>query len=155
MSDERLKQAWMALEPTEAQRVRVEERVVTGWESRQRSLFSEWLDVLRARPLLNGAWMLAAMAVLLFTSPVCGLLAAIPKVQSVELTSRSTAVETEGFGDLLGTGAVVESLAATLGGTSSSVSPSSTALARWWWPPSSPRSAGSPRATSETRSRRR
>lgn len=90
MSDERLDRAWQVLEPTESQRVRVEARVVTAWESRQRSLFSEWLDVLRARPLLNGAWMLAAMAVLLFTTPVGGLLAAIPKVQSVALTSRST-----------------------------------------------------------------
>lgn len=90
MSDERLGRAWQVLEPTESQRVRVEDRVVTGWESRQRSLFSEWLDVLRARPLLNGAWMLAAMAVLLFTTPVGGLLAAIPKFQSVAVTSRST-----------------------------------------------------------------
>lgn len=55
MSDDRLKQAWTVLEPSQAQRVRVEERVVAAWESRERSLFSEWLDVLRARPLLNGA----------------------------------------------------------------------------------------------------
>ena len=115
MSDERLKRAWTVLEPSEPQRVRVEERVVTSWESRQRSLFSEWLDVLRARPLLNGAWMLAAMAVLLFTTPVGGLLAAIPKVQSVAVTSRSTTIEREWPGELLGTGAVVEGLAATLG----------------------------------------
>ena len=88
MSDERLKRAWTVLEPSEPQRVRVEERVVTSWELRQRSLFSEWLDVLRARPLLNGAWMLAAMAVLLFTTPVGGLLAAIPKAGTHALTER-------------------------------------------------------------------
>lgn len=116
MSDDRLKQAWTVLEPSQAQRVRVEERVVTAWESRERSLFSEWLDVLRARPLLNGAWVLAAMAVLLFTTPVGGLLAAIPKLQAVQLTSRSTTIERERSVELLDTGVVVvESQAATLG----------------------------------------
>lgn len=115
MSDDRLKQAWTVLEPSQAQRVRVEERVVAAWESRERSLFSEWLDVLRARPLLNGAWVLAAMAVLLFTTPVGGLLAAIPKLQAVQLTSRSTTIEGERRVEVLGAGAVVESLAATLG----------------------------------------
>lgn len=114
MSDERLRRAWQVMAPTEAQRVRVEERVVTAWESRERSLFSEWLDVLRARPLLNGAWVLAAMAVLLFTTPVGGLLAAIPKLQAAQLTSRSTTIERERSVELLGAGAVVESLAATL-----------------------------------------
>ncbi|MER2561627.1 MAG: hypothetical protein ABTQ32_12950 [Myxococcaceae bacterium] len=115
MSDERLKRAWTVLEPSEAQRVQVEERVVTAWESRQRSLFSEWLDVLRARPLLNGAWVLAAMAVLVFTTPVGALLTALPKLQSVAVTSRSTPVERERPVELLGTGTVVESLAAILG----------------------------------------
>lgn len=115
MSDERLKQTWTVLEPSQAQRVRVEARVVAAWESRERSLFSEWLDVLRARPLLNGAWVVAAMAVLLFTTPVGGLLAAIPKLQAVQLTSRSTTIERERRVELLGAGTVVESQAATLG----------------------------------------
>lgn len=115
MSDERLRRAWQVMAPTEAQRVRVEEGVVTEWESRERSLFSEWLDVLRARPLLNGAWVLAAMAVVLFTTPVGGLLVAIPKLQAVQLTSRSTTIERERSVELLGAGVVVESLAATLG----------------------------------------
>ncbi|MDP1918103.1 MAG: hypothetical protein Q8L14_17795 [Myxococcales bacterium] len=81
MSDERLKRAFDALNPSQAQRVRVEERVVTAWESRSRSLFWEWLDVLRARPVVNGAWVVAAMAVLVLATPVGAILGALTRAQ--------------------------------------------------------------------------
>lgn len=104
MSDERLRRAFEVLEPTLSQRSRVEARVVTAWESRQRSLFTEWLDVLRGRPLVNGAWMLAAMAVLLLTTPIGGLLSAIPRAGTVAFTERVNSRSTS-----------IERLAATLG----------------------------------------
>lgn len=81
MSDETLKRAFDALNPSQARRVRVEERVVTAWESRSRSLFWEWLDVLRARPLVNGAWVVAAMAVLVLATPVGAILGALTRAQ--------------------------------------------------------------------------
>lgn len=88
MSDERLRRAWQVMEPAEAQRVRVEERVVAAWESRSRSLFAEWLDVLRARPVVNAAWVLAAVAILLITTPIGGLLAVIPRAGAVTTVTR-------------------------------------------------------------------
>lgn len=92
MSDETLKRTFDALNPTQAQRVRVEERVVTAWESRSRSLFWEWLDVLRARPVVNGAWVVAAMAVLLLATPVGAILAALTRAHlpTVVVTSAKT-----------------------------------------------------------------
>lgn len=76
MSDEQLRRAFDVLNPGEAQRVRVEARVVTAWEARSRSLLEEWLDVLRARPLVNGAWVMAAMLVLMVATPIGAILAA-------------------------------------------------------------------------------
>ncbi len=102
MSDERLKRAFDPLNPTQAQRVRVEERVVTAWESRSRSLFWEWLDVLRARPVVNGAWVVAAMAVLLLATPVGAILGALTRAQlppaatSTRTTSRPAQVASRG-----------------------------------------------------------
>ena len=92
MSDETLKHAFDALNPSQAQRVRVEERVVTAWESRSRSLFREWLDVLRARPLVNGAWVVAAMAVLVLATPFGAILAAVTRAHlpTVVVTSAKT-----------------------------------------------------------------
>lgn len=81
MSDEKLTRAFDVLNPPGTQRVRVEERVVTAWEARSRSLLEEWLDVLRARPLVNGAWVLAAMVVLLVATPFGAILAALSRVE--------------------------------------------------------------------------
>ncbi len=80
MSDEKLKRAFDVLIPSAGQRVRLEERVVTAWDARSRSLLDEWLDVLRARPLVNGAWVLAAMVVLMVATPLGAILgAALPR----------------------------------------------------------------------------
>lgn len=76
MSDETLKRTFDVLDPSEGQRVRVEERVITAWDTRSRSLLEEWRDVLRARPLVNGAWVLAAMVVLMVATPVGAILGA-------------------------------------------------------------------------------
>ena len=88
MSDETLKRAFDVFVPSAGQRVRLEERVVTAWDARSRSLLEEWLDVLRARPLVNGAWVLAAMVVLMVATPLGAILgAALPRAM---LTSPTT-----------------------------------------------------------------
>jgi hypothetical protein len=49
---------------------RMQVRVLEGYERRSRSLAREWLGLLRARPLANSAWLAAAAAILLVSTPL-------------------------------------------------------------------------------------
>jgi hypothetical protein len=91
MSDAKLLEAWRVLEPEERRRVRLEEAVVERWEARSRSLAVEWLDLLRARPLVNGAWAMAALMTVLVATPVGALWGLVPRAVSGQLAAGAVA----------------------------------------------------------------
>lgn len=62
-----------ALTPGAHQRQRMARAVYAGVEAEQASLISEWLTLIRARPLVHGAYVLAAVALLLWMSPIAAL----------------------------------------------------------------------------------
>ncbi|MFH1466099.1 MAG: hypothetical protein ABIO70_17070 [Pseudomonadota bacterium] len=47
--------------------------VFAGVEAERATLLGEWLSLLRARPLLHGAYILAAAALLIWMSPLAAL----------------------------------------------------------------------------------
>ena len=47
--------------------------VWAGVEAEQASLLSEWLTLIRARPLLHSAYVLAAVVLLLWMSPLAAM----------------------------------------------------------------------------------
>jgi hypothetical protein len=68
--DGRLRGAFGALAPDADAVARMQVRVLAGHEQRSRSVFREWWNLLRARPLANGALIAAAALVLYFTTPL-------------------------------------------------------------------------------------
>jgi hypothetical protein len=72
--DRPLVEVFAGLEPPAERVARLQVRVLQGYEARSRSLWREWLSLLRARPLAHGAWALAAVLVVGFSTP----LAAVP-----------------------------------------------------------------------------
>ncbi len=73
MTDQPLPILPQALEPGPRQRQRMARIVYAGVEAEQTPLLSEWLDLVRARPLLHGTYVLAAVALLLWMSPLATL----------------------------------------------------------------------------------
>ncbi len=62
-----------ALVPGIRQRQRMARAVYAGVEAEQASLLSEWLDMIKARPLLHGAYVLVAVALLIWMTPFAAL----------------------------------------------------------------------------------
>jgi hypothetical protein len=79
--DVKLAEAFAALEPEPAARARMQVRVLEGHAQRSRALWREWLDLLYARPLANGALIAAAGLALFFTTPL-GLLPSLLRAAS-------------------------------------------------------------------------
>lgn len=59
---------------------RMQVRVVDGYERRPTSLWREWLGLLQARPVVNGALVVMAAALVLFSSPLGAVLRALTAV---------------------------------------------------------------------------
>ena len=89
MSDAKLVEAWRVFDPEQGPRGRLEEAVVERWEARSRSLVTEWLDLLRARPVVNGAWVLAALLTVLVATPVGALAGLVPRAMAGQVTNRA------------------------------------------------------------------
>lgn len=51
MTDQQIDETWAALEPTSAQRRRIDARVSAWLEARETSLLAEWLGLFRLHPL--------------------------------------------------------------------------------------------------------
>ena len=68
MIDEEFEAAWMTLQPTVAQRRRVDARVAEWMEARDTSLTAEWFALFRVAPF-STAGLVAASAVSLATAP--------------------------------------------------------------------------------------
>jgi hypothetical protein len=68
--DGRLRGAFDTLSPSADAVARMEVRVLEGHEKRSQSLWSEWWNLLRARPIANGALVAAAALILFFTTPL-------------------------------------------------------------------------------------
>jgi hypothetical protein len=93
--------ALRALEPGSEQ-VRRMESVVSGrLQGSPRSLAAEWLDLFLGGPLRNGAWVLAAAAVLFLTTPAGLALTAWARLGAPARTAlaagRPATVETKGL----------------------------------------------------------
>lgn len=73
--DRALAEAMAALDPADARLARMEEAVLSGLRERPPSLVAEWLDLFQSRPVVHGAYALAAAAVLLATTPTGAALA--------------------------------------------------------------------------------
>ena len=71
--DDSLEEAFEALEPSAAQRSRIEDALEPVFSARPRSLTMEWVDLLRLRPALHGTLALGASALLWGTSPLAAL----------------------------------------------------------------------------------
>lgn len=67
------------LSPSDAQVSRMQVRVVEGYDNRPKSLWREWWGMLQARPVKNSVLVAMAAALVLFGSPVLGLLNAAVK----------------------------------------------------------------------------
>jgi hypothetical protein len=68
--DHDLAHAMRALDPDDLQLARMERVVLRAFEAEQRSLATEWIDLLRVRPVVHGGYALAAAALLLLLSPL-------------------------------------------------------------------------------------
>lgn len=79
-TEEPMQQAFTTLSVSKETVERMAPNVMTAWQARPRALWREWLDVLWAAPLRNGAWVAAAALVLLF-SPLGSLLSALLSMQ--------------------------------------------------------------------------
>ena len=81
-----IQRAFETLEPSPNTRAALQARVEAAYQARPRALWLEWLNVLRGRPLVNGAWAAAAALVLFVTTPLSALPLALlpPKVASVQ-----------------------------------------------------------------------
>jgi len=62
-----------ALDPNAAQRRRIRDGVDSQLEAAETTLLTEWLDLLRARPLVHSLYALGAAALLLVLSPLASL----------------------------------------------------------------------------------
>jgi len=89
--DRKLTGAYAALEPDAPARARMQVRVLDGHERRPRSLWREWLNLLRARPIANGALIAAAAVILWVTTPL-GAIPLLPRALQ-QLSSRAVASE--------------------------------------------------------------
>jgi hypothetical protein len=69
MDDEYLARAWAALEPSEAERRRIEATVSAWLDARETSLMSEWLGLLRIHPFAALAYAAASAVALLVITP--------------------------------------------------------------------------------------
>ncbi|MHB8872290.1 MAG: hypothetical protein ACYC8T_01255 [Myxococcaceae bacterium] len=69
----KLREAFTALDPGPAQVRRVEAALMKALDDHPPSLIEEWLGLLTARPIVNTAYLLAATAVLLVTTPLGSL----------------------------------------------------------------------------------
>ena len=83
--DQRLVEAFGALDPTPERERAVEAALMKALEERPPSLVSEWLDLLLARPVVNTAYLLAAAAVLLFATPLGSLASLLARAARVGL----------------------------------------------------------------------
>ncbi len=81
---EPLQQAFTTLSASKETVEQMAPNVMTAWQARPRALWREWLDVLWAAPLRNGAWV-AAAAVVLFYSPLGSLISALLSIQKSEV----------------------------------------------------------------------
>src|SRR5687768_12432148 len=79
--DVALSRAFESLEPKAPRVARMQARVLDGYHARSRSLTREWWSLLRARPLTNAGWVLAAVAVLFVTTPLSALMGAFGALQ--------------------------------------------------------------------------
>ncbi len=73
MPEETLPVVAEALTPGARQRQRMARVIYAGVEAERSSLLSEWLDLVRARPLLHGTYVLVAVALLVWMSPLAAL----------------------------------------------------------------------------------
>lgn len=78
MSDPRLTRGFEVLSPRPEQVLRIDAAVRARLAAGTWSLGREWWDLLRARPLVNGAWVVAAALALIASTP----LAAAPAIWS-------------------------------------------------------------------------
>ena len=62
-----------ALNPSGHQRARMARIVRLAVQAEQTSLWDEWVELLRARPVLHGCYVLAAAALLLWMTPLGAL----------------------------------------------------------------------------------
>ncbi|HEY8550872.1 MAG TPA: hypothetical protein VIL35_13020 [Vicinamibacterales bacterium] len=77
MNDEELIKAWTALDPTAAQRRRLEARVLNWLEAHDTPLITEWINLVRAAPLQTFALVAASAIAIVVTSPLVWLLRVI------------------------------------------------------------------------------
>ncbi len=75
--DQRLAAAFETLEPTSAQIENMAAVVMNAWTEPPRSLINEWFDLLRVQPMLHISYSIAAVALLMFFSPLGALLTLI------------------------------------------------------------------------------
>jgi len=73
MPDQSLPIVAEALTPGDLQRQRMARAIYAGVEAEQAALLSEWLTLIRARPLLHSAYALAAVAMVVWMSPLAAL----------------------------------------------------------------------------------
>lgn len=70
MNDPTLASGFGALSPTPVQVARIGATVRERLAARRRGVLAEWWALLRARPLVNGAWMAVGAAIVLASTPL-------------------------------------------------------------------------------------
>ncbi|MBX7100629.1 MAG: hypothetical protein K1X89_23150 [Myxococcaceae bacterium] len=83
-----IERAFETLEPSPNTRAALQARVEAAYEARPRSLWLEWLNVLRGRPLVNGAWATAAALVLFVATPLSALPLALLPPRAAQVQAR-------------------------------------------------------------------
>ena len=78
-----MQQAFTTLSPSKETVEAMAPNAMAAWQARPRALWREWLDVLWAAPLRNGAWVAAATLVLFF-SPLGSLISALLSIPKSE-----------------------------------------------------------------------
>ncbi len=78
-SDDAMERTFEVLDPTAAQRARMESALEPVFFSPPVSLGREWAELLRLRPLLHGTLALGATGLLWGTSPAAALLLALAR----------------------------------------------------------------------------
>ncbi len=81
MSDQPLPIVADALTPGTRQRQRMARVAYAGVEAEQTTLLSEWLQLIKARPLLHGTYVLVAVALVIWMSPLAALPLQLIQVQ--------------------------------------------------------------------------
>ena len=75
--DQRLLSAFEELEPLPAAVARMRGQMNAALEAEGRSLLGEWISLLRLRPVVHTAYLLAAAVVLLVSTPLGAILRAL------------------------------------------------------------------------------